>query len=335
VYSSHHVGHHLSESLLFGGFLGFVSALGGDVVDRSVGFLGDTLDERCGSLVSQLFSELVLDEDSGVLDGGSSGHLSLMHGGFLRFARCHGFLGDLVGDLTANSDELLEGVSLLGVSSLMNSDGGGSSSGTSGVSDDMLSSLLAEFLGEVGLHLLHSLLDSNTGGLSGLFLGVLSSLLSFFVSRLLQGFSGGFLGKLPHLSDNLSDGFGLGFLGLFGGFDDGLSGGDTVRELHFLDSNHLATLGNEDSFLGTERSAVGTGDLGFNLLKKSGREFSSRVSQDSFHGVNRGFECSVGLGSLLLKGKFVASDSDSSPLSVLPGLAAHSEDRSESALVVS
>lgn len=300
---------------------GFVSALGGDFVNGLVGLVGDTLDESGGVLLAYLLDKLVLDEDSGVLDGGSSSHLALLHGVFLVFTSSDSFLGDLVGNLTSNRLEFLEGVVLISVFSLGDHDDSGSSSGSSDVLNDFFSSLLAEFLGEVRLHLLHILLDSFFSGLSSLLLGVLGSL-SFFVSSLLNRFLSSFSGNSLHLSDNLGNSLGLGLLGFLGGFDNGLSRGDAVRELLLLDSNHHAALGNDDGLLGAEGSTVSTGNLGLNLLKKSGREFGFRVSENISHGVNRGSEGSVGLIDLLLEGKSTGTDSDFSPLSVLPGLAA-------------
>ena len=337
--SGHHGGHNLTESLLLVllgglfGFLGFVSALSSDSVDGLVGLVGDTLDESGGVLLAHLLDKLFLDEDRGELDGSSSSHLTLLHGVSLVLAGVDGFLGDLVGDFASDSLELLEGVVLLSVFSLGHDDDSGSSSGSFDVLDDFSSSLLAEFLGEMGLHLLHDFLDSNLSGLSGLLLGVLGSL-TLFVDSLLDRFLSSLSGNFLHLSDDLSDSLGLGLLGLFGGFDNRLFAGDTVRELLLLDSNHLVFLGDDDGLLSAERSAVGTGDLGLNLLKKSGREFALGVSENISHGVNRGSEGSVGLIDLLLEGESVGSDSDFSPLGVLPGLAAHSEDVCESALVV-
>jgi len=343
AYSSHHAGHHLGELGGFLGFLGllgflvgmfaFVSALGSNFVDRLVSLLGDTLDESSSSSLAHLFAELLLDEDSCVLDGGSSGHLSLVEGILLRFASGDGFLGDLVSDLTSDSLELLEGLRFSVFSSNVDSHSGGSSGGTFDVLDDMSSGLFAEFLDKVGLHLLHSLLDSFTSSLSGLSLGVLDSLGSLLVSGLLDGFLSCFLGNSLHLSDDLVNNLCLGFLRLFGNMAYSLSGGDTTGNLDVLDSDHLAALSNEDGLLSAEGSAVGTSNLSLDLLEVGGTEVASGVSENSSHGIGRGVEGSIGLSGLASKGECVASNSDLGPLDVLPGLTAHSEDGCKSVFV--
>lgn len=302
-------------------------------MDRLVGLLGDTLDESTGVFSAHLLAELLLDEDSGVLDGGSSGHLSLVEGSLLGLAGSEGFLGDLVSDLTSDSLQLLESLRFSVLSGFVDSHSGGSSGGTFDVLDDMSGDLLAEFLDEVLLHLLHGLLDSFTGSLSGLSLGVLDSLTLLLVSGLLDGFLSGLLGNSLHLSDSLSNDLSLGFLGLFGGVLDSLAGGDALGDLDGLDANILAALSNEDGFLSAEGSSVGRGNLSLDLLEESGREFASGVSVNSSHGTGRGVKGSVSLSSLVLESEFVASNSHLGPLDVLPGLAAHSEDGCKSVFV--
>lgn len=305
----------------------------GDFVYGRVGLLGDTLDDSSSSGFAHLFLELLLDESSGVLDGGSSGQLSLVEGVLLLMTSGKGLLGDLVGDLTSDSLELLEGMRFSVLSHFVHSDGGGSSSGTLDMSDDMSGDLLAEFLDEVVLHLSDSLLDGLTGSLACLPLGVLDILGSLFVSRLLDGFLSSLFGDLLHLSDSLSNSLGLSFLGFVRGLADGLSR-DNMGDLDVLGSDHLATLSDEDGLLSTERSTVGTGDLSLNLLEEGSGEFASRVSQDSSHGLDGGVKGSVSLSGLVLERQSVASNGNLGPLDVLPGLASHSEDGGESVLVV-
>lgn len=310
-----------------------VGALGSNLVDRPVGLPGDTLDESGGSSPAHLFAELFLDEDSGILDGGSSGHLSLVEGCLLGFASSEGFLGDLVSDLTSDSLKLFESSRFSVLSGFVDRHSGGSSGGTSDVLDDMSSNLLAEFLDEMGLHLLHSLLDGFTGSLSSLFLGVLDSLTLLFVSGFLDGFLGGLLGNSLHLSDSLSNDLSFGFLGRFGGVLDSFAGGDALGDLDRLDTNILAALSNEDGLLNAKGSAVGSGNLNLDLLEESGREFASGVSENSSHGSGRGIHGSSRLSELVLEGESVASNSHLGPLDVLPGLAAHSEDGCKSVFV--
>jgi len=305
----------------------------GDFVYGRVGLLGDTLDDSSSSGFAHLLLELLLDESSGVLDGGSSGHLSLVEGVLLLMTSGKGLLGDLVGDLTSDSLELLEGMRFSVLSHFVHSDGGGSSSGTLDMSDDMSGDLLAEFLDEVVLHLSDSLLDGLTGSLACLPLGVLDILGSLFVSRLLDGFLSSLFGDLLHLSDSFSNSLGLSFLGLVSGLADGLSR-DNMGDLDVLDSDHLAALSDEDGLLSAEGSAVGTGDLSLDLLEVGSGEFSSRVSQDSSHGFDGGVKGSASLRDLVLEGHSVASSGHLGPHDVLPGLASHSEDGGESVLVV-
>jgi len=336
----HHGGHHLGE-LLGLGFLGALLrllGLGGtsssDFVYVRVGLLHDTLDDSSGSTFAHLLLELLLDERTGVLDGGSSSHLSLAEGVLLLLTSGASLLGDLVGDLTSDSLELLEGSRFSVLSHFVDSDSGGSGSGTLDMSDDFSGGLLTEFLDEVMLHLSDSLLDGFTGSLACLLLGVLDSLLALlFVSGLLDGFLSSLFSDLLHLFDSLSDSLGLSFLGLVGGLADGLSR-DNMRDLDVLDSDHLAALSDEDGLLSAEGSAVGTGDLSLDLLEVGSGEFSSRVSQDSSHGFDGGVKGSASLRDLVLEGHSVASSGHLGPHDVLPGLASHSEDGGESVLVV-
>lgn len=324
----------MTESLLRG-LLAFVgtSTLSGNGMDVSVSLSGDTLDEGVGSLVSHFLNELLLDEDGSVLDGGSSSCCTSSGGSGLRLMSGERLLGDLVGDLSSNVLELSEGLRFSVSSDLVDNDSGGSSSGSLEVLSDFLGSLLSEFLDKLVHNFLHVLLDGNTGSLSGVFLDMLG-FLSLLMSRLLDRFLSGMLGNLSEVVKDFPDSLSLSVLGLFDSLADSFSGGDTVGHLHVSESNHPAALGEQDSFLSTERSAVGTGNSNHDGSELGSAEMSSRVSHDRGHSADSSGEGSVGPSDLVSEGKFVTSSGHLGPHVVLPGLAAHSEDVSKSSSVV-
>lgn len=282
----------MTESLLRG-LLAFVArSFGGNGFDVSVSLSGDTLDEGVGSLVSHFLSELFLDEDGSVLDGGSSSSYTSSGGSGLRLVSGESLLGDLVGDLSSNVLELFEGLRFSVSSDSVDNDGGGSSSGSLEVFSNFLGSLLSEFLDKLVHNLLHALPDGDAGSLSGVSLDVLG-FLSLLVSRLLDRFLGGMLGNLSEVVKDFPDSLGLSVLSLFDGLADSFSGGDTVGHLHVSESNHLAALGEQDSFLSAERSTVGTGNSSHNGSELGSAEMSSRVSHDRGHSADSSGEGSI------------------------------------------
>jgi len=257
-----------------------------------VSLSGDTLNEGVGSLVSHFLNELLLDEDGSVLDGGSSSSDTSSGGCGLRLVSGEGLLGDLVSDLSSNVLELSEGLRFSVSSDLVDNDSGGSSSGSLKVLSDFFGSLLSEFLDKLVHNLLHVLLNGITGSLSGVSLDVLG-FLSLLVSRLLDRFLSGFLANLSKFVKDFPDSFGFSVLSFFDSLADSFSRGDTVGHFHVSESNHLAALSEQDSFLSAERSTVGTSNSICDGSELGFAEMSSRVSHDRGHSADSSRESSV------------------------------------------